>query len=118
MWTHLECERVESEIAGLVIYRLRGALSYGKDADAVVSRIRADCEAGVKQVALNLAQVDRIDSGGIGLLSATCASVQNAGGRIQLVGLPQRYRKLFKVVGISSLFQLVDSEDDLTAADA
>jgi anti-anti-sigma factor len=119
MWTRLESERVEPVVSGLIIYRLSGSLSYGPDADNLVERIREDSKNGRTRVALNLSDLSRIDSGGIGLLCAACASIHNAGGRMQLVGLPERYRGLFKMLGLSGLFHLVESEEDLaTDADA
>ncbi|MBZ0270049.1 STAS domain-containing protein [bacterium] len=108
MWGSLEIERNDPKEDGTVVYRLAGSLSYGDPGSRFVEGVKGDLEGGVRSIELDLAKLERIDSGGIGLLAAVMASARNVDAEIHLTGLPHRYQKLFRAVGLSGVFGLED----------
>lgn len=106
MWGSLEIERNEPKEDGAVVYRLAGALSYGDPGSRFVDGVKSDLTAGVRSFEIDMAKLERIDSGGIGLLAAVMASARNMDAEVRLTGLPDRYRKLFRAVGLAGVFGL------------
>lgn len=116
MWSNLEIERSPADDAGNVVYHLSGALSYGEPGNRFVAGVKKDLEDGRRSIVLDVSRLERIDSGGIGLLAAAVASARNAGGEIHLTGLNQRYHKLFRAVGLAGIFGIDDKESGRPSA--
>jgi len=109
MWSSLEIERTPAAGEGEVVYHLAGSLSYGEPGNRFVAAVKKDLEDGRRSFVIDVGRLERIDSGGIGLLAAALASAHNAGGKIRLTGLNDRFHKLFKVVGLSGMFGVGES---------
>jgi len=99
-WGQLQLERTETGDAA-VHYRLTGGLSYGQAGAGFVEAIKNDLQAGRREFTLDLEGLERMDSGGIGLLASAYMSVHNARGTMTLDAVPDRWRKLLKAVGLS-----------------
>jgi anti-anti-sigma factor len=104
-WGQLQLERTETG-DHKVHYRLQGGLSYGEAGSGFVEAIKNDLQAGRREFVLDLEGLERMDSGGIGLLASAYMSVHNARGSMTLDAVPDRWRKLLKAVGLSAAFGL------------
>ena len=102
-WEQLELERTVSG-DDAVHYKIAGGLSYGAAGAGFVDAIKEDLEAGRRTFVLDLGGLERMDSGGIGLLASAYMSVHNAKGTMTLDAVPDRWRKLLKAVGLSGAF--------------
>ncbi len=72
---------------------------------------RAD---GVKNVVLDLSQVDFMDSSGLGTIIALLRRVTERGGDMKIVG-PKRVRMIFEITRAYKVFDIVDSVDEAIA---
>jgi len=108
-WEQLQLERTETG-DDAVHYRLAGGLSYGAAGADFVEAIKNDLQAGRRDFVLDLEGLERMDSGGIGLLASAYMSVHNARGTMRLDAVPDRWRKLLKAVGLSAAFGLEAEE--------
>jgi anti-anti-sigma factor len=113
MWGKLDVERVESERPEVVTYRLTGMLSYSADGNALVESMKKDLAGGRTKIVVSLEKLERIDSGGLGLLCAALASVRNVGGKLVLVGVGPRYHQLFKATRLLDVFPMFETEEEL-----
>jgi anti-sigma B factor antagonist len=66
------------------------------------------------QVVINLADVNYIDSGGLGTLVGLYTSARGAGGVVKLANLTHRVGELLQVTKLLTVFEVYDSE--ITAA--
>ena len=62
-----------------------------------------------KKIILNLAEVDYIDSSGVGELVGCFTTVRNAGGELKLLNLTQ---KVHDVLHVTTLYTVFDIKDD------
>ena len=104
-WGQLQLERAETGDEA-VHYKLAGGLSYGEAGSGFVDAIKQDLAAGRRAFVLDLGGLERMDSGGLGLLASAYMSVHNAKGCMTLEAVPERWRKLLKAVGLSAAFGL------------
>lgn len=88
------------------IIKLRGRLSLGESVD----RLRATMEdllgGGENRIVLDLAELQTMDSSGIGLLSRFLASTKQQGGSLKLVSPSKFVIQTLKLVGLLNLFEV------------
>ena len=75
--------------------------------------IRGLLEDQRKKILLNLADVNYIDSSGIGELVSAYTTVKNQGGELKLLNLTKKVHDLLQ---ITKLYTVFDVKDDETAA--
>jgi anti-sigma B factor antagonist len=96
---------------GVLILEARGRITLGPETEFLRQRLKNTGESGHKQIVLDLAGVDYIDSAGLGTLVAGAASVRRAGGELKLANLTSRVRDLMQITRLSTLFEVYDSLD-------
>ncbi len=67
-------------------------------------RLRELVQDGVREITLDLAGVDMVDSLGVGLLISTHNSLSRAGGRLTAVNVHKSIYDLFTIMRINQLF--------------
>lgn len=102
----------EREIEGIRIIDLEGRLTVGKAAETVRSHLKGLAESGVKNVILNMAGVDFIDSTGLGLLVVCYTTFRKAGGTLKLLHLSRRSIELLLLTKLETVFEVFDDEQD------
>ena len=63
-----------------------------------------------RQVVLNLAGVDYIDSSGLGTLVGVYSSARAGGADIKLTGVGQRLRDVLQITKLVTVFEVYDTE--------
>ena len=95
-----------------VIIDVAGSVTVGLDAQ-MREAIDEALAAGARNVVMNMEQVSRLDSSGIGELVAAHTSIKGRGGRFILVALSKR---LATALQITQLLGVLESFDDMDAA--
>ena len=65
---------------------------------------------------LNLADVNYIDSAGLGELVSAFTTVKNNGGELKLLNLTKKVRDLLVITKLLTVFDVKESEQDAIAA--
>jgi anti-sigma B factor antagonist len=105
-------EFTEREKEGIRIIDLEGKLTVGGGSEPVRSRLKELAEKGVKNVILNLAGVDYIDSTGLGMLVVCFTTFRKAGGALKLLNLSRRNIELLLLTKLETVFEIFDDEQD------
>jgi anti-sigma B factor antagonist len=106
----LDIEQRERE--GITILEMKGRITVGKEATALREKIAEVTAAGVRNVILNLASVDFIDSTGLGALVVCATSARKAGGGVKLVNLNRRNIELLVMTKLATVFEIFNDEQD------
>ena len=106
----LDIEQRERE--GITILEMKGRITVGKEATALREKIAEITAAGVRNVVLNLAHVDFIDSTGLGALVVCATSARKAGGGVKLVNLNRRNIELLVMTKLATVFEIFNDEQD------
>ena len=92
---------------GLVkIIKLRGRLALGEPVDRLRATIEDLLGGGENRIVLDLAELQTMDSSGIGLLSRFLASTKQEGGSLKLVNPSKFVVQTLKLVGLLNLFEV------------
>ena len=69
------------------------------------------CGCGRAKIILDLADINRIDSAGIGMLVSKYLTAMNHGGRLKLLHLNPRADEMLRMTKLITVFEVYDSED-------
>ncbi len=106
----LEIQQRDRE--GIAILDLKGRITLGADAATLRDAVSTACAAGSKNLILNLAHVDYIDSTGLGALVMCATSQRKAGGALKLLNLNRRNIELLVMTKLATVFDLFTGEQD------
>jgi anti-anti-sigma factor len=93
----------------IAVFRCMGRMVAGEDARALWDGVRH--AAGKRLVVLDLAEVDAIDAGGLGLLVFLHTSASSGGMELKLINPTQRTRKLLVLTNLDSVLEICSPQD-------
>jgi anti-sigma B factor antagonist len=102
----------ERVVGGVTILDLTGSITIDQDAGRLKDKINSLVQQARTSVVLNLAEVSYIDSGGLGQLVASYASLAKTAGGLKLLHLTKRNHDLLSITRLVTLFQTYETEDD------
>ena len=106
----LEITRKERE--GVTILDMKGRITVGPEATALREAVAAAVADNVRQLVLNLAQVDFIDSTGLGAVVMCSTTMRKAGGAVKLLNLNRRNIELLVMTKLATVFETFTDETD------
>jgi anti-sigma B factor antagonist len=102
----------EREKEDILILDLKGRLTVGEEVAAFRDKMDSTIEAGRARVILNLADVEYIDSTGLGSLVICFTRMQRTGGTLKLLNLNRRNIELLVLTKLTTVFELFIDEQD------
>ena len=94
----------------VVILDLSGRITIGEGTLVLRSEIQKLLDGGDTKFLLNLADVDYIDSSGLGELVTSFTTVRNKDGQLKLLNLTRRVRDLLQITKLLTVFDTFDNE--------
>ena len=98
------------EVSGVTIVDLSGKITLGEGGMTLRDEVRKLLDKGSKKIVLNLAEVNYIDSSGLGELVSAYTAVKNAGGELKLLNLTSKVRDLLVITKLVTVFDVKDDE--------
>ena len=98
------------EVSHVTVLDIRGRIVLGDEIDQLRMAVRGLVADGKKKIILNLAEVDYIDSSGVGELVGCFTTVRNAGGELKLLNLSQKVHDVLHVTKLYTVFDIKDDE--------
>ena len=103
--------KIENRIVGDVhVLDCSGKITLGEGTMAIRNTVRDVLKGGGKKIVLNLAEVNYIDSSGIGELVSSFTTVTNQGGQLKLLNLTKKIHELLAITKLLTVFQTYDNE--------
>ena len=113
------------EAGSVTIVDVSGRIVLGEESAALRALIIDLLSRGHKQILLNLANVNYIDSSGLGNLVGAFSSVRKQGGELKLLNLTNKIQDVMQITRLYTVFDIKDDEagaiksfDQSTAASA
>jgi len=98
------------EVARVTILDVRGRIVLGDEIHSLRDAVRGLVADEKKKIILNLADVDYIDSSGVGELVGCYTTVKNSGGELKLLNLSQKVQDVLHVTKLYTVFDVRDDE--------
>jgi anti-sigma B factor antagonist len=102
----------QREEDGISILQLKGRLTFGPEDILLDDEIRETLAAGTVRVVIDLANVDKIDSAGLGTLLYARGELRRAGGGLALANLQPAQMRVLLVAKLETVFDVFDSQLD------
>ena len=98
------------ENSHVTIVDINGRITLGDETGLLRDTVRKLITDGKKKIVLNLANVDYIDSSGVGELVSSFTTVRNAGGELKLLALTKKVQDVLYVTKLYTVFDIKDDE--------
>jgi anti-sigma B factor antagonist len=109
--------KIETRTVGdITVLDCSGKITLGEGTMAVRNTVRDILKKNGKKIILNLADVNYIDSSGIGELVSTYTTVTNSGGQLKLLSLTKKIQELLAITKLLTVFQVFDNEQSALAS--
>lgn len=103
--------KIETRSIGDVqILDCSGKITLGEGTISVRNAVRDIVQRGPKKIVLNLADINYIDSSGVGELVSTYTTVMNSGGQLKLLNLTKKIRELLTITKLLTVFDTYEDE--------
>jgi len=99
-----------SEVEGISLVALSGRIVLGEESTALREKLKSLIAAGKQKIVLNMAEIDYIDSSGLGALVAAHLSAKNAGASIRLCNLGNKFHEVMQLTKLLTIFDVYDTE--------
>lgn len=100
---------------GIVVLNLVGRLDLASGS-ALKDEIKKHLDKNITSVHLNLAQVEFINSSGLGSLVSIMKEIRLMKGRFTLSDLASYVREIFEITQLSHIFEIFTTEDEALAS--
>lgn len=97
-------------VGDIKIIDWRGRITLPEGTAAIRNMVRDTVNNGGTKIILNLADVNYIDSAGIGELMSAYTSVANLGGKLKLLNLTKRVHEVLAITKLLTVFDVFDNE--------
>ncbi len=107
---------VEKENDGVIILTLKGKLIATDDTEKLHQHIKSVLERDLNHIVLNLKNLARISSLGIGGIMRAVSIVRDAGGDLCLAGLDENIKNIFSITKLTRVIEVFDQTDQAIAS--
>ena len=98
--------------ADVTIVDLGGKLTAGDGAAVIGGRIKGLLDGGARQLLLNMAEIQMMDSSGLGELVMAEKAAKATGAQIKLLSVGSSVRRVFELANLIGVFETYDDEID------
>jgi len=104
-----------NSIDGVSVVHLSGAIFFDQDSTSLRVHVK-DLLDKSRQIVLDLGNVTRIDSSGLGTLVALYVSARKVGGDIKLANLGNHIKEALRITRLATVFDIFDKTEDAVAS--
>lgn len=105
------------ETGDIVVFDVEGEIRRSDVMDATLHQlVKAQLDAGKRNILLNFEAVEFIDSFGVGEILASYISIQNLGGKLKLAKISRKLYVIFTVTMLHKVLEIFDTEESALAS--
>jgi anti-sigma B factor antagonist len=97
---------------GVVVLEPKGKIMGGPDASLLHDKLYEYIKQEKKKVVIDLAQVDWMNSTGLGILISGYTTLRNNEGQLKLANVTDKIQSLLTITKLVSVFEAFDSVED------
>jgi anti-sigma B factor antagonist len=101
---------------GVIILEPKGKIMGGPDATMLKESIRDHVNQNVKNVVIDLKEVDWMNSTGLGIMISCLKTVREAGGDMKLSNVTDKIKSLLTITKLITVFDAYNSTEEALAS--
>ncbi|MGA2096775.1 MAG: STAS domain-containing protein [Candidatus Acidiferrum sp.] len=106
---------INKNIDGVIVVHLGGTIFFDEESKSLRLYVK-DLLGKSRHIVLDLGNVARIDSSGLGTLVALYASARKIGGDIKLANLGKHIKEALQITRLVTVFDIFDKTEDAVAS--
>jgi len=106
----------DQERDGIVILEPKGKILGGPDATVLKEKLQSLIDSGKTRVVIDLADVDYMNSTGLGILISTLTTLRKANGELKLANVTEKIQSLLTITKLVTVFDDYETVDEAVAA--
>lgn len=106
----------EKQLGTVTVIELNGDVLGGPDANELHGKLRDLLNQGKKNIVIDLAKVEYMNSSGLGMMTSMLSTVKSAGGMLALANPAERIKSLLAITKLNQLFKTFDHIDQAVAS--
>jgi len=106
----MDCVTSTRQVAGVTIVDISGRIVLGEESAKLRKLVCDLLDRGQKNILFNLADVNYIDSSGLGNMVGSFTSVRKQGGELKLLHLTTKVQDLMQITRLYTVFDIMDDE--------
>ncbi|UCD63764.1 MAG: STAS domain-containing protein [Candidatus Zixiibacteriota bacterium] len=106
----------DREQDGVVILEPKGKIMGGPDASLLHDKLYEFIEQNKKKVVIDLAEVDWMNSTGLGILISGYTTLRNTDGELKLANVTEKIQSLLTITKLVTVFDAYESVDEAVKA--
>ena len=106
----MNLQATHRDIGSVTVVDISGRITLGEGSATLRGMVRQLLDQGRRQIVLNLADVNYIDSSGIGELVSSFTAVKKEGGELKLLHLTKKVHDLLQITKLYTVFDVKDDE--------
>lgn len=101
---------------GIIILEPKGKILGGPDATTLKDQLQSLIDSGKTKVIIDLAEVDYMNSTGLGILISSLTTLKRAQGELKLANVTDKIQSLLTITKLVTVFDDFESVDEAVAA--
>ena len=101
---------VSREVGGVTVIDMDGRITLGEGSDLLRELIEGKLGSGRKKIVMNLAEINYIDSTGLGELVSVYRQMKAQGGELKLLNLNKKVSDLLQITKLYAVFDIHTDE--------
>ena len=101
----------QRQVGNIVILSPKGYLTGGQETDELENAIKTLSEGGNKNLVINLAEAQHLNSTALGVLISAHANYVRRNGQMKLCSIDKRIENIFVITKLSLVFDVYPSEE-------
>ncbi|MBI1745714.1 MAG: STAS domain-containing protein [Acidobacteria bacterium] len=103
-------------VGDVKILDVSGKITLGEDTAELRNEVKTLLKNGQKKIVLNLADVNYIDSSGLGELVSCHVTADSQGAKLKLLNLTKKLRELMAITKLLTVFETYEDEASALAS--
>ena len=99
-----------SEVDGVSVVALDGRIVLGEESNSLREKLKSLTDDGKKKIVLNMANIEYIDSAGVGTLVAAHIRAKTQGASVRICHLGRKFHEVLQIAKLLTVFDEYDTE--------
>jgi len=95
---------------GVTVVEANGRIILGQETNDLRESVKGLLANGTTKIVINLANVDFIDSSGLGAMVGLYSTANSRGAKIKLAAITKRFHELLMITKLLTVFDVYDNE--------
>jgi anti-sigma B factor antagonist len=101
---------LDKEVNGVSVVTLDGRIILGEESHFLREKLKGLVAEGKTKIVLNMADINYIDSAGLGILVTASVSAKTKGASVRLCHLGYKFHEVMQMTKILTIFDVYDTE--------